>query len=763
MDSSEEERIDRNQLHRSQNPYLLQHAQNPVWWQEWSRQILDIAKGLKRPLFISIGYSTCHWCHVMEEESFSNPEIADMINRYFISIKVDREDRPDLDTYYMNAANLMGVAGGWPLNVFADSEGIPFWICTYAPPEPRHGITSIRDILSALGETWEKSPEKIMSQTAKNFEFMKGFFADEIKSNDNKKTSDDDLKNDYFMKQQEFIDDHVKYFDALNGGFKFQARIKFPNLMGIAHLIELAIDELHRDKRQAMKLARVVLKSVIALIRGGIFDQLGGGLFRYSIDYRWKVPHFEKMLYDNALFIEIITDACRFIREISEFPFIKAETKNEWKKILIELNSELDGGSQNVKESISTEKNEVTPLQLFEEMRNGLEKTLRYWNQEMTVTFEGYRVFYAAQDAGDKENEGSYYSWTQTEISAILTHEELNIFNLYYDLFPFSRDKGTFLLSRKNRQLMHSAHLNEIDKKLFACRVKREAPFKDRKILLSWNAMMACSYIHVYETFGNEYCREQALETVRFLEKKMVENGLVLHSLMVDELNGKISSSSILGFLGDYAHLVRTLLLTYRITGDEKYLNSCEEHCHTILKYFYRDGIFSEVNSQHHDNPLPVLIEAHDGVEPGSQSLLAEIFLQLDFLYPNKGYDKYAMKIFRQFYESIGKIGLPYMTRIFYHYQKNRPSLSLYGQGESYDTLRKVIGSRYLPSLIFHNPKKGPEKFWYSKSDISKTQSKKNGKKSYAVICHHHHCSPPLSNLEEIIGYFHRGYNEADE
>ena len=277
-----------NKLIKEKSPYLLQHAHNPVNWYPWGDEPFRIAKEKNIPVLISIGYATCHWCHVMERESFEDAVLAAVLNKSFVSIKVDREERPDVDSIYMQAIQALGQQGGWPLNVFLTPDGVPFYGGTYFPPERRHNLPSFLEVLQFLINTWENEQDKVTKQTKALVDYISQ------SSTREQTTADlDDLSFDGEDKAFELFENH---YDKLNHGFQFQSQNKFPPCMGLSLL-------LRHHHRTGNSNARVMAENTLKAMKfGGVYDQIGGGLSRYSTDYKWLVPHFEKMLYDNALF-----------------------------------------------------------------------------------------------------------------------------------------------------------------------------------------------------------------------------------------------------------------------------------------------------------------------------------------------------------------------------------------------------------------------------------------------------------------------------
>lgn len=702
--------IGKNNLHLSSNPYLKQHAHNPVHWQLWSIEVLQYAKKNQLPLFISIGYSTCHWCHVMEEESFADPQAAKVLNKFFIPIKIDREERPDIDSYYINAAHLMGVQGGWPLNIFADHQGIPFWICTYIPPDERFNMKSFVDVVSGIGNLWKNDNNKIISQTNQNRAILKEFFSPNP-------SSSNIIDEDNFMKIKEFSDLHLKYYDKQRGGFKFQSNVKFPCLINLITLLKIS------QFQKNLSLLEVIENTVINLSKKGMYDHLGGGLFRYSTDYEWGIPHFEKMLYDNALFIELLVD------------LIKTTTNKE---------------------------NKLT-------YHNILFHTLNYWEKEMSAN----GVFYAAQDAGGLKDEGKYYAWNKEELSKLLSIAEEKFFFNKYEWLSLNKQKNQYLLIIKsdfsiNRlsQLLNSPveqlieKFKQIENQLLEYRLQRKKPFKDKKILLGWNCLMAFSLAHVHEIFPQSNYLEKSKLIFNFINQHMVKNNQLLHSYIDSRFNDSPNNSSDFsdfsnwGFLNDYGNWIRVCLKIYQVSGERDYLEQAQQWMNRVFDTFSVENSFSEVGKFHHDSILKSMTEADDGVEPCGLSLLVDNLNKLNlFSYSSKN-DKTIRSILENYYEYFGTASLSFMLSAFHDYQVNLKLITIFDKSSD-SKKNKIINkfrSHYLNSCIIisyqkNNNLNSPSQF---DENLQVITSDKKNQQSFIVICQNQTCAQPIYDLDQI-------------
>ena len=361
-----------NRLKKEKSPYLLQHAHNPVDWYPWGDEAFAEARKRNLPLLISIGYSTCHWCHVMERESFENLDTARLMNQHFISVKVDREERPDVDHVYMKSVQALGQQGGWPLNVFATPEGIPFYGGTYFPPVNRYNLASFQDVLRFLVNLWENEPEKIEKQGTALIKFMQQRTTPD--KNANKRKLD-------FTGADKAVEIFESSYDSLNFGFKFHNQNKFPPSMGLSFLLR------HHHRTGHEKSLRMTEDTLRAMKYGGIYDQIGGGLSRYSTDYRWLVPHFEKMLYDNALFVTTLVETWQ------------VNNKHEYADWALDV--------------------------------------LEYIQRDMTSPLG---AFFSAEDADSEGVEGKFYVWSKGDIESLLDRQAANLFCEYYNV----TEKGNF-------------------------------------------------------------------------------------------------------------------------------------------------------------------------------------------------------------------------------------------------------------------------------------------------------------------------------
>lgn len=431
-------KFSQNNLKKAASPYLLQHKDNPVWWQEWNKEVLEYARAKKKIIFASIGYATCHWCHMMTQEAFSNQEIADYLNAHFISIKIDREQRPDIDQYAMTFLSALTGQGGWPLNIFFTPALRPIHALTYAPVEKRYGMLSFLDILIKIKTFYDQQKGRVEPFVPKKNESSE-------------------------IEEERIIPILWNNFDRKYGGFGTQA--KFPphsTLLFMLYFFEVTKDE---------KLKEIITKTLDAVRLKGLCDHLQGGFFRYSVDRAWIIPHFEKMLYDQALLLWEYSLAYRLLE--------KKEYKSVAKKI----------------------------MQCLEE------------------TFEHDGVYYSGHDADTDHHEGATYLWTQEDLCEILTSQELARFKEVYDI----TEKGNFE-SKNHLVKKEDVALEEIENKLLEARRKRHQPFIDRKVITSWNCLVGIGFIQAHKYLGDKKALAKAETLFQRLKKLNCRGSNIFHS-----------------------------------------------------------------------------------------------------------------------------------------------------------------------------------------------------------------------------------------
>jgi uncharacterized protein YyaL (SSP411 family) len=513
-----------NHLVNETSPYLRQHAHNPVAWYPWGPEALECARRLDRPIFLSIGYSACHWCHVMEHESFEDPEVAQILNEHFVSIKVDREERPDLDQIYMTAVQMLTGQGGWPMSMFLTPDLKPFYGGTYFPPDDRYGRPSFKRLLLALVEAWQTRREEITESSQQITERLQQIERVEPAGGQLEPRL---LQNAVAM--------HARIFDSTYGGFG--SAPKFPHPMELRLL--LRVWKRFGDD-EALHMARLTLDR---MAMGGIYDHLGGGFHRYSTDERWLVPHFEKMLYDNALLAVAYLEGYQ-----------------------------------------------ATGDALY---RQVVEETLNYVLREMTSP-EG--PFYSTQDADSEGEEGKFYVWSAQEIEQVLGKDRADIFTYVYDVTPEGNWEGHNILHRTRRDEQDARMLrvpeaelrrvlDESKRELFSVRSRRVWPGRDEKTLTSWNGLMIGAFAQAAQVLGNPDYAAAAVRAADFILHSMrVPDGRLLRTYSAG------SAPKLNGYLEDYAFLLDALISLYEATFAGRWIEAALDLTNVLIDQFWDEA-----------------------------------------------------------------------------------------------------------------------------------------------------------------------------
>mgnify|MGYP001548460291 CR=1 FL=1 len=550
-----------NHLAGETSPYLLQHADNPVDWYPWGDDALDRARRLDRPILLSIGYAACHWCHVMAHESFEDPVTAELMNDNFVCIKVDREERPDLDAIYMQAVQSMTGHGGWPMTVFLNPAGEPFYGGTYFPPEDRHGMPAFRRVLEAVAETYRSHPERVAASAESmrriyEASTVQDGFAGSIDAN--------------------FLDQAYRAiasgYDRRHGGFG--GAPKFPPTMVLDFLLR------HWARTGEKAALDVAAATFTKMARGGIHDQIGGGFARYSVDAEWLVPHFEKMLYDNAL--------------------------------LFRLGAHLYEATKN------------------EEIRVATEKAVDWLAREMTSPEGG---FYSSLDADSEGEEGKFYVWTADEIDSLLG-DDAAVVKSYYGVTTGGNFEGANILhvSADPADLARQANMDvaelsatiaRADRTLMHRRATRVRPGRDDKILAGWNGLALRGIVEAARAFDRADFRDMAARNATFLLDRMVIDGRVMRSY-------KDGSARIAGFLEDQASVALGFLSMFEQSLDVKWLNASRRLARVMLSEFWDSGTQAFYDTSHDAEKL--VARPHDPTDnatPSGTSLAVDLLLRL--------------------------------------------------------------------------------------------------------------------------------------
>jgi len=673
-----------NRLIRETSPYLLQHAYNPVDWYPWGEEAFARAKQENKPLLLSIGYSACHWCHVMAHESFENDAIARLMNDNFVNIKVDREERPDLDQIYMNAVQMMTHHGGWPMTVFLTPDGVPFYGGTYFPPEDRYNMPGFPKVLFSVAEAYRERPADIARTTESLLE--------ELRRVSVAGPAETLLAPDLLEAAYHGI---VRNYDSLDGGFG--AAPKFPPAM----TLEFLLRTYHRSG--AKEALEIGVHTCRKMANGGIYDQLGGGFHRYSTDAKWLVPHFEKMLYDNALLSRLYLHLYQVTRE-------------EWARTIAE-------------------------------------GTLDYVLREMTDATGG---FYSSQDADSEGHEGKFFVWTVEEVNRVLGREDAALFNSYYDITPGGNFEGQNILNVKHsldqvaaREKVSPQYLHDLIKRgtrlLFLEREKRVKPHRDEKILTAWNGLMLTSFSEAAVTLGREDYLAPARLNADFLLTNLRSDGLLLRSWK----NGEAKFNA---YLEDYAFLIDGLLTLYEATGELRWFEEALSLTNKMNEEFWDEdagGFFFTGRS--HENLIVRPKDYFDNATPSGNSVAADILLRVNRLTDNEAYKDRALTILRQMSDMARRYPSGFgraLCALDFHLSNAKEIALIHGRDADPRTLVDQIWMHYLPNKVVAMAAADDTK---ASELIPLLRDRKllNGKAT-AYVCENRVCQAPVTDGEAL-------------
>ena len=672
-----------NRLSQESSPYLLQHASNPVDWNPWGEEALTASREQDKPILLSIGYSACHWCHVMEHESFENEEIAEVMNDEFINIKVDREERPDLDAIYMNFVQMTTGSGGWPLTVFLTPDLVPFYGGTYFPPDDRYGRPGFKRLLEQIKEAYRLRRGEIEKGQAETIRKLQEASQWSIAEEVIQETVLDDAYNG--CRQQ---------FDSHHGGFG--GAPKFPSAMVLASLLRYSM---RRDSASALDMASLTLDE---MARGGIYDQLGGGFHRYSVDERWLIPHFEKMLYDNALLARVYLEA----HQLTGNPFY----------------------------------------------RTVVEETLDYVGREMRHPTGG---FYSAQDADSEGEEGKFYAWTPHEIVEVLGEQDARIFNDYFDVTSTGNFEGSNVLHPRLEFAAHASNIGispaqltdllaQARQKLFQVRETRIKPGLDDKVLASWNGLMLTAFAEAAFTLDRPDYLEIAVSNAEFLSSQMVTEVRLFRTW-------KDGHAKLNGYLEDYALVVEGWIATYQATGDIRWLDDAAELTEAQIQLFWdpedRDFYFTPSD---HERLLVRHKEYMDNATPSGNAVACFNLLRLAKILGKKDYREKAEHMLGRVSRALSRhpLAFGYWFQALDFYLGPVRELAIVGPQKEQEQLLPAIRERYLPNKVLA-----------SSETIDDTLGRKvpllAGKialegKATAYVCQDYACQRPVTTRAEL-------------
>jgi uncharacterized protein YyaL (SSP411 family) len=679
-----------NRLANETSPYLLQHKDNPVDWYPWGEEALTAARLLDKPILLSIGYSSCHWCHVMAHESFEDESVAEVMNAGFINIKVDREELPDVDSIYMTAVQAMTGSGGWPLTVFIAPDGQPFFGGTYFPPKDRPNMAGFPRVLAVISDAYANKRQEILDNSKQ--------VVDAIREQSTPKKIEGSVDESLILGSFTQL---VGNADLEHGGS--QGAPKFPQPM----IYELLLRYWKRTgSSQALDIVTLTLEK---MAHGGIYDQIGGGFARYSVDDRWLVPHFEKMLYDNAQLVSLYIHAYQ-----------------------------------------------VTKKPLFKRV---IEETLKYVTKEMTHAAGG---FYSASDADSEGIEGKFFVWTCDEIDSVLDSSDAELAKAYWGISDEGNFEGSNILNLSMSQpdfISRTAQepadvitdIKRVRGILYQERLKRIAPGIDDKILVSWNALMLKAFAEAGAVFENDEWIGTAEKNARLmLDQLRDENGLLLHTWKAT--NDSEGDARILGYLDDHSYLVDALLTLYEATFDFSYVRAAQSIADQMIERFWdKDwGVFYDTSLEH----SKLLVRPRDVLDNAVPSGGAIAAIALQRLGVFTGINEYAEKA-----ETSMKALIPHMEQApsavtswlaavdFLH--SNSQEVVLIGDESDpvISAMKRELRKTFEPNLILSGVAAGSSEF--GGSPLLEGRRQVNGKAT-AYVCENYACKLPVTSPAEM-------------
>lgn len=666
-----------NRLIHESSPYLLQHAHNPVDWYPWGTEAFEQAKAEDKPVLVSIGYAACHWCHVMERESFEDPNVAAFMNENFINIKVDREERPDVDHIYMDAVQAMTGSGGWPLNVFVTPDRKPFYGGTYYPPKKVFNRSSWIDVLQAIAEAYRERKGEIEQQADSLTEHLK--MSNAIGRQQDGHAFETSAMDDAF-------ENIMKGADKTWGGFGRAP--KFPQTFTINFLLRYAYVT---GNEQALDQA---LLSLDKMVQGGIYDQLGGGFARYATDSEWLVPHFEKMLYDNALLVNSLCEAYQI------------------------------SGKERYKEVI--------------------DETLGFVERELMHEQGG---FFSALDADSEGEEGKYYVWKQEEIENTLG-DDASVFTTYFNVLKQGNWEGKNILhttgSVEQFAGQNSLDISELKQLILRCkdrllneRQKRPRPLLDDKLILSWNALMNIALSKAYAVTGKEHYKELAEKNMHFLIKQFSEknNGL-FHTWK----NGLAKHPA---FLDDYAFLIAALIELSQVTANTEWLRKAKDFTEHVLEHFTDSE--SALFFYTHKTQKDVLLrkkEVYDSAIPSGNSVMAYNLYKLSIIFDNEDWRQKCEAMLSAFSDIAVRYPTSFGMWLMLLLEITYSSYEIAIVGPNFCERLKEVTATYIPHAIIMAGE--------VEKDFPLLKGKGSKEQTLIYLCKNYACQKPVQTVAEL-------------
>jgi uncharacterized protein YyaL (SSP411 family) len=656
-----------NRLFNEKSPYLLQHAYNPVDWYPWGEEAFQEAKRLDKPVFLSIGYSTCHWCHVMEHESFTDQEVADLMNDAFINIKVDREERPDIDGVYMAVSQMMTGGGGWPLTIIMTPDKKPFYSATYIPKENRFNVVGMLDLVPQITGYWENQRERLMG-IGEGIAVSLGSGG----SGGGEEVTDRVLDTGFLLLNERYDEEYGGLSDAP----------KFPSPHNLLFLLR------HWKRTGKEKALEIVEKTLQKMARGGIFDHVGYGFHRYSTDRKWLVPHFEKMLYDQAMLLMAYTEA------------YQATGKDEYKETA--------------------------------------EMIIAYVLRDLTSTYGG---FYSAEDADSEGEEGKFYVWTVDELQNIAGDEGQDVL-VYLGVKPEGNYMDEATGERTGTNILHIVgdklpeNLEEIRDRLFEQRETRIRPLLDDKILTDWNGLMIAALSKAARAFQISEYTEEAVRSADFILGTMWDGEELLHRYREGE-------ASIGGFLNDYAFTAWGLIELYQATHEKRFLDAAIRVNEVMMAQFAdsEGGFF--FTSSDAEELLARRKELYDGAIPSGNSVAFMNLMKLSRLTGDTSFEEEAAKLLRFFSSTV--LGAPHgysmlLSGLDFAFG---PSTEVVVSGDVGEVIAQ-LDQRYLPSTVVHRYSEELE------TSVGYLAGMKPGDNTMVYVCTGFVCNLPTGDMEKV-------------
>ena len=672
--------MSQNKLGEESSPYLLQHAKNPVHWYAWGDEALIRAKKENKPIFLSVGYSSCHWCHVMAHESFENEDVAQIMNENFVNIKVDREERPDIDDIYQKVCQMSTGQGGWPLSVFLTPDQRPFYVGTYFPILDSYGRPGFGSLCSKLAQSWKEKPSDI-EKAADNFmNNLQRLEQVTVPSKIDKSILDEAAVN------------LLQIADTTYGGFG-QAP-KFPNASNLSFMLR------YWKLSGISKFKDFALLTLKKMAKGGMFDQIGGGFHRYSTDARWLVPHFEKMLYDNALLPVVYSEAYQI-------------TKDEF-------------------------------------FINVIQKTLDYVIREMTSS---NGTFFSAQDADTDGEEGQTFVWKKNDVEEILGSDS-DLFCIYYDVTDGGNFEGKTILANNINTSALSFKFNipedkikekitECSQKLLNVRNKRTQPGKDDKVITSWNGLMISAFAKGYRVTDNSSYLNTARNASDFFLTEFEKNNILYRTF-------KNGAPKLNAYLEDYAYLANGLLDLFEITGEKKYLTFASNLSDYMVKHFWDDSSSSFFfTSDTHEKLIIRPKSNYDLSMPSGNSVAANVLLRLYHILGKKFFLEVSTKILENQGQAAAEnpFAFGYLLNVLYLYTQIPREITILNDKDS--KLITNLNTKFIPESIMVLIKNDEELNKLSEHSFFSGKKFDNSQTS-VFVCKNFTCSLPLTDISDI-------------